>query len=121
MVQCAPLLDVRQRARREAAVYDACVNLHRHLVFAISGVEMRRAVIPIVHRNHYTEEPGQLRHDSSLWGIIGLQSIALLQRAEPDPYVARHGHRATATNARKLSPAKLVARGHGKLPSAIVE
>ncbi len=53
----------RHGSPREFAPQDGeRLYLNKSLVFAIFGVEMRRAVVSKVHSNHNPKESGYLRH-----------------------------------------------------------
>ena len=54
-MQLAPLMDVRQRATRKAAVHPTSLDLEHCLKVAMDGMEMCRTVPAVIHGDHDTE------------------------------------------------------------------
>lgn len=61
-MKCAPFAHVRQSALRKIAACLPGLDFNRDLELAVYGMEMGRAMISIVHRDHDAEEPAELGH-----------------------------------------------------------
>ncbi len=65
-MQFIPLQDVLQRPTGKMPMDRSAPNINRDFEFPILRVETRRNMIVVVHRNHNSQKPRNLRHDRKL-------------------------------------------------------
>ncbi len=62
-MQCGPLVDhVLSTSRKPTAQELRVLEIDQHLVLAVPGMEVRRRVIPGIHRDHDAEESAEFWH-----------------------------------------------------------
>lgn len=65
-MKITPFKDVRQGPLGELAIYMAGSDFHGDFEVTVDGMEVRRRVVAVVHRNHDSKEAAYLGHAGSV-------------------------------------------------------